>query len=56
MQIDGTPKEFWCLRCGKMMLPRVVSLRMTPAQRRLKGAFYIGIAVFTIAVLALALR
>jgi hypothetical protein len=39
-----------------MMLPRVVSLRMTPAQRRLKGAFYIGIAVFTIAVLALALR
>ena len=56
LDIDGTPKEFWCLRCGKMMLPRVVSLRMTPAQRRLKGAFYIGIAIFIITVLAVALR
>jgi hypothetical protein len=56
LQTDETTKEFWCFHCGKMMLPRVISLRMTPAQRRLKGAFYIGIAVFIIAVLALALR
>jgi len=56
LQIDGTAKEFWCFRCGKMVLPRVISLRMTTAQRRLKGAFYIGIAVFILAVLAIALR
>ena len=53
-QTDETPKEFWCFRCGKRVLPRVISLRMTPAQRRLKGAFYMAIAVFIIAVLALA--
>ena len=53
LQTDETPKEFWCFRCGKMVLPRVISLRMTPAQRRLKGAFYICIAVFIIAVLTL---
>ena len=56
LQTDETPKEFWCFHCGKRVLPRVISLRMTPAQRRLKWAFYIGIAVFIIAVLALALR
>ena len=36
LQTDETPKEFWCFRCGKMVLPRVISLRITPAQRRLK--------------------
>jgi hypothetical protein len=35
---------------------RVISLRMTPAQLRLRWAFYIGIAVFIIALLALELR
>ena len=56
LQTGETPKEFWCFRCGKRVLPRVISLRATPAQRRLKWAFYIGIAVFIIAVLALASR
>jgi len=56
LRTDETPKEFWCFHCGKMVVPRVISLRMTPAQRRLRWAFYIAIAVFIIAVLALALR
>jgi predicted RNA-binding Zn-ribbon protein involved in translation (DUF1610 family) len=56
LQTDETTKEFWCFHCGKMMLSRVISFRMTPGQRRLKVVFYIGIAVFIIAVPALALR
>ena len=56
LQTDETSKKFWCFHCGKMVLPRVISLRMTAAQRRLKWAFYIGIAIFIITVLAVALR
>ena len=56
LQTDETPKEFWCFHCGKMVLPSMISLRETPAQRRLKGAFYVAIAVFIITVLVLALR
>jgi hypothetical protein len=35
LQIGETPKEFWCFRCGKRVLPRVISLLDTPYQRRL---------------------
>jgi predicted RNA-binding Zn-ribbon protein involved in translation (DUF1610 family) len=55
LQTEETSKEFWCFHCGKVVIPRVISLRMTSAQRRLKGAFYIGTVVFIIVVLALAL-
>jgi hypothetical protein len=54
LQIGEPPKEFWCFRCAKKVIPRVVSLRETPAQRRLKWSFYIAIAVFLIVILALA--
>jgi hypothetical protein len=55
-QIDETPKEFWCFRCAKNVIPQVISLRETPAQWRLKWIFYIAVAVFLMAILALASR
>jgi hypothetical protein len=54
LETGEVPKEFWCFRCAKRVVPRVISLRETPAQRRLKWIFYIAIAVFLISVLALA--
>jgi hypothetical protein len=56
LQTDEASKKFWCFHCGKRVLPRVISLRMTPAQRRLRWIFYIAVAGIIIAVLVLALQ
>ena len=56
VQIGETPKEFWCFRCAKNVIPRVISLRETPAQRQLKWIFYIAVVAFLTAILALASR
>jgi hypothetical protein len=56
LQIDETPKEFWCFRCATKVIPRVISLRETRAQRQLKLIFYIAVAAFLMAILALASR
>ena len=55
-QTDETPKEFWCFRCGKRVLPRVISLLDTPYQRRIRWVFYIAVAGFLIGILVLASR
>jgi hypothetical protein len=53
-QTGEIPKEFWCFRSKKIVVPRVIGVRETSAERRLRWIFFIAIALFLIGVLALA--
>ena len=56
LQTDEMSKKFWCFHCGKMVIPRVISLLDTPYQRRIRWVFYIAVAGFLIGILVLASR